>query len=1643
MIPRIAVICLVVSVFAGAQMADLSLHNVPVDLASGPRTNPTSFPTIVWTETLAFPGTTCVQVHLADLALQDEDDALVVTSLGDSDQQVLRLSNVKFWENHSAWFNGPGVTLELRLAPGSSGSVTVDSAWVSAPTIAQPDTICQTDDRTPFGSGVICRLVASAAQTGGGCTGFLVTNTSMILSAGSCVGTQFTVAEFNCPFSTTGGLIVHPAVAEQFPVDSSTILSANGAAGANWAVARLHPNSTGGTAAGAHGFLTVATSYPTLANVACSVRGYGADASPDPTRNFVLQSDTATLASVSGHVLHHTCDTNTGSEGSPILVNNEVVGINTHGGCNPTPISLSNAGTGVLESSLQVARTATSGCATVTPPDGNPVNAPCSNTILTIVPVASQWNVVGVNGPGDWDVAVSGVSSTRPGGSADFVFADGRAGTIPPASGNVFNSFSGSNAPVQFRSESNIINAGAAAQFNWNALDVFRAFAINVTSAGGHDVFIHGDPQLTYSLYTAAGTTAWRSRSALTPTAAGTAGDGGQVGVNLPVGVHLLVIARTGGVGTVPQTLYTVNVCPSVAAVTVPVNGVASSTAACNRLGVTPVSVQWNVVMLGSLSDWNLGVGAAQSNSLAASTECVVANGTLGAVTPNVGSAWRVGGSLGATFEHRTPAAIAVGSVATTTIPAGSIGRAFAFTITTPGQHGIMFPVAPSSFAWQLFDAGTSPAWRAKSAAVASGTVSATPATVTLTAGQYLLVAHAEPGPVAASTLMRVLVAPTVATLTLVQGTTNSANGAATPFIHTPQPNVWNVVAATSDATTGDDLTIGAVDSAGSGNGVAEMLVADGHAGVIDATPGIVTRTTGAASISIEHAVRTLLPFNSVLNDSMGTADVVRLYEFNAPVAASYQIVVSGAPSLRFRLYAPSGSSAWVPKLSSIANGLANGGTTLVSLAPGAHALVVHRDGATGTAASYSLTVTPAPSGQPAITGLSPATVTAGAAQFTLTVNGTGITPFSFARFDGVSLPSSSPAAGTVEAIVPAQLVTTGGVHTITLVNGPPGGGTSSGMTFTVNNPAPTLASVAAAVPLGTSGTVTVDGSGFVAGGSIVRWGTTDLATTFVSSTQLTAALPAAVNVVVGPVAVRVVNGAPGGGASGAINVQSPFPTPSLTSLSPSTLLVGSSSATITVFGTGFFAGASTGNVNGLPVATTVSSQTAMDITIPAASLTTPGSRSIVVTTTGPGGGASNTLQLLVNYPLPTVTGISPSSALVGSGPAVVTVTGTGFVANQSLVTVDGTPITTTVQSATQAQATLSSAVLNTAHSVQLRMQNPPPGGGASNAMAFTIQNPTPVITGLSQTSFAFGAASAPLAITCTGLVPGATATWNNTPIGVFESSPGVLTGTVPTTLLAIPGPVSIVVQNPAPNTGPSAPVAASVDGPRLTAISPSVMPILLPGSLPQVVTLTGSNFAPTSQAWADGIALPGAFNSSTSMTVLIGPSIQGALRPGALAIVVQTTIGPVRLQSNARALVMGSGNNQGTFQYVPVDAGPGTPVTFRFEGMLPGAPITVIADLTAPLPLAPFPDASTNMVLSVYASMLPVVDGLGLFGPPAPVTTTFDPAATAPGGVFEIPGLVIPNPPLGVDAALQAVVLDPSSPIGLRLTWARFPLSL
>jgi len=173
----------------------------------------------------------------------------------------------------------------------------------------------------------------------------------------------------------------------------------------------------------------------------------------------------------------------------------------------------------------------------------------------------------------------------------------------------------------------------------------------------------------------------------------------------------------------------------------------------------------------------------------------------------------------------------------------------------------------------------------------------------------------------------------------------------------------------------------------------------------------------------------------------------------------------------------------------------------------------------------------------PVISLLSPASATAGGDAFTLTVNGSKFVSTSTVQWSSVDRTTSFVSTTQLTAAIPAIDIATADMPAVTVFNPAPGGGTSGAVNFTVNNPVPVLSSIspATATSGGAAFTLTVTGSSFVST-STVQWGGTNRVTTFVSATQLTAAILAADIATAGTTAVTVVNPAPGGGPTDPLN---------------------------------------------------------------------------------------------------------------------------------------------------------------------------------------------------------------------------------------------------------------------------------------------------------------------------------------------------------------------------------------------------------------------------------------------------------------------------------------------------------------------------
>ena len=658
-------------------------------------------------------------------------------------------------------------------------------------------------------------------------------------------------------------------------------------------------------------------------------------------------------------------------------------------------------------------------------------------------------------------------------------------------------------------------------------------------------------------------------------------------------------------------------------------------------------------------------------------------------------------------------------------------------------------------------------------------------------------------------------------------------------------------------------------------------IATDGTASVTVFNPAPGGGTSNALSFTIEEPV--------VLNPVPATTD---LSPSSATAGGSaFVLTVNGSGFIDGSVVRWDGSDRTTTFVSSTqltaditTTDIATDGTASVTVfnpAPG---------GGTSNALSFTIEEPVVLNPVPAITSLSPSSATAGGSAFVLTVNGSGFIDGSVVRWDGSDRTTTFVSSSQLTADITTTDIATDGTASVTVFNPAPGGGTSNALSFTIEepvvlNPVPAITSLSpsSATAGGTAFTLTVNGSGFI-DGSVVRWDGSDRTTTFVSSTQLTADITTTDIATDGTASVTVFNPAPGGGTSNALSftIEEPVvlnPVPAITSLSPSSATAGGSAFVLTVNGSGFIDG-SVVRWDGSDRTTTFVSSSQLTADITTTDIATDGTASVTVFNPAPGGGTSNALSFTIEEPVvlnpvPAITNLSPSSATAGDTAFTLTVNGSGFI-DGSVVRWDGSDRTTTFVSSSQLTADITTTDIATDGTASVTVFNPAPGGGTSNALSFTIEepvvlNPVPAITNLSPSSATAGGSAFVLTVNGSGFIDGSVVRWDGSDRTTTFVSSSQLTADITTTDIATDGTASVTVFNPAPGGGTSNALSFTIEEPvvlnpvpAITNLSPSSATA---GDTAFTLTVNGSGFIDGSVVRWDGSDRTTTFVSSSQLT--------------------------------------------------------------------------------------------------------------------------------------------------------------------------------
>ncbi len=391
----------------------------------------------------------------------------------------------------------------------------------------------------------------------------------------------------------------------------------------------------------------------------------------------------------------------------------------------------------------------------------------------------------------------------------------------------------------------------------------------------------------------------------------------------------------------------------------------------------------------------------------------------------------------------------------------------------------------------------------------------------------------------------------------------------------------------------------------------------------------------------------------------------------------------------------------------------------------------------------HALLLTPAGRAAPAaptIQLIQPQPPDAGDPDQTVDITGTGFQVGAVVTYDGVPLTATVYAETQIIAHIPSADLTAG-THTVTVTN--PDGRAGSGPYVVLPvRPVPTLTSVSpASLPAGSPDTtLTLAGTGLYPETQIafgyVAPGQTPLTVLSASSdhTRITVRLPAA-QMTVGTILTFYAytpgqRGAAQSTPQPTLTVVNPAPT--ITSISPPSLVAdGLPGFTLTVNGTGFTPSTIV-NWGGFNFSTTYVSPTRVTAFISGYSLiasgpdaAAPGLVTVSVTNSAPGGGTAGTTQAITDgpYPVPVLTGISPSSMQPIRSSSSVTLTGGNFM-HHSVIHLGSHVFSPESLSDDRTQLTfyLPSSVFLPVGVYPVTVVNPGPGGGTSAALSLTIQ---------------------------------------------------------------------------------------------------------------------------------------------------------------------------------------------------------------------------------------------------------------------------------------------------------------------------------
>jgi uncharacterized protein (DUF1800 family) len=434
----------------------------------------------------------------------------------------------------------------------------------------------------------------------------------------------------------------------------------------------------------------------------------------------------------------------------------------------------------------------------------------------------------------------------------------------------------------------------------------------------------------------------------------------------------------------------------------------------------------------------------------------------------------------------------------------------------------------------------------------------------------------------------------------------------------------------------------------------------------------------------------------------------------------------------------------------------------------------------------------------------------------------------------------------------------------------------------TLNNPVPQLTSVTPMSIAQAPFTITLNGLHF-AQGAVAYMGTTALTTTYVSSTQLTAA-GTATSAQAGTQPITVHNPAPGASISASVNIVVQGGVAVMVTPATAMVRTGNQQA-LTAMVTGALNLSVTWTVNGVAGGNSTIGTIAANGTY-TAPLTLPTPNTVTVTATSvedPTRSGSATVTL--ENSIPVISSVTPTTYTANTV-FEMTVNGTGFTP-LSIVNLGTIALSTTFIAPTQLVA-VGQPTLAQVGTVPVTVINPDPGGSTSAPFNVQVVGPNSNITvTVAPKTATLGAGNVQeFVATVTGSID-LSVTWSVNGVNYGNSTVGTMDNsgnyTAPNNIMGLGSVTVTATSNANSAKSDSAVVTLTNPVPTLTSITPATLGL---GAFQ--ITLNGTGFVSTSTATFGGQPLQVTYATSTMLTA-IGNALNSQI--GSVPVIVTNPV--------------------------------------------------------------------------------------------------------------------------------------------------------